>query len=550
MIMKTGFIVTFIFMMLFGGKTFAQEWKQSYEWHFSDDEEFDLVRPYETTSGNIVVSTNQYYKCGWGDFYAPHPALKMFAANGSELAENLYFRPAYYGGGPYVIENKNGELYMMAAYTPDHDYTSFNYFLNYDNPPDEGIYGLYKLDDQLNIVEAYEHHIKIDTSEYRDQQWEDVPLEQCGALVLIPPIVDDDIIIGAYMKTYSRYPTNPHGPDSLFAFRMDFEGNILDQNGFELPYMGSGGSCRHLLGRELLFKSENGYMLYCPFRFVDDGNLYHVVYLDHDLNLEKVRPYRKNDPLSQYDDIIQGIKVKRCRHNTTYFTVELASNNPMKATDYDVRLYELDDNIDGTESYIPSLQYITRTSEDLDWPCDIELLDDNSLYFAYTLNMGFWSNLDSWMMIEHLSPDFDTITTLYYDHEGERIHSTATSILATMDGGLLLVYQSKNLDNTDQRWTTITKFPAEAFQGIEEAHDNGLKVAVAYPNPGKDVLNVRTALQNARVEVYDMNGRLIHSQALTENLTTIDAEDWAEGVYVWKVMANGKIVETGKWVKE
>ena len=453
---------------------------------------------------------------------------------------------------------------MMVSYTPDHDYTSFNYFLNYDNPPDEGIYGLYKLDDQLNIVEAYEHHIKIDTSEYRDQQWEDVPLEQCGALVLIPPIVDDDKIVGAYMKTYSRYPTNPHGPDSLFAFRMDFEGNILDQNGFELPYMGSGGSCRHLLGRELLFKSENGYMLYCPFRFVDDGNLYHVVYLDHDLNLEKVRPYRKNDPLSQYDDIIQGIKVKRSRHNTTYFTVELASNNPMKATDYDVRLYELDDNIDGTESYIPSLQYITRTSEDLDWPCDIELLDDNSLYFAYTLNMGFWSNLDSWMMIEHLSPDFDTITTLYYDHEGERIHSTATSILATMDGGLLLVYQSKNLDNTDQRWTTITKFPAEAFVGIEEAHTNGLKLAIAYPNPGKDVLNIRTGLRDAWVEVYDTNGRLIHSQALTQNVTAIDAMDWPLGVYVWKVYTTGvstlressgtagstTLAETGKWIKE
>ncbi len=547
--------VAFALTMLFGGKAFGQEWEQTYEWHFSDDEEFDLVKPYETSSGNIVVSTNQYYKCGWGDFYAPHPALKMFAADGTELAENLYFKPAYYGGHPHIIENKNGELYMMASYTPDHDYTSFNYFLNYDNPPDEGIYGLYKLDDQLNIVGAYEHHIKIDTSEYRDQQWEDVPLEQCGALVMIPPIVDDDIIVGAYVKTYSRYPTNPHGPDSLFAFRMDFEGNILDQQGFELPYMGSGGSCLHFLGRELMFKSETGFMLYCPFRFVNDGYYYHVVYLDHNLNLLKVRPCKKIDPLSQFDDLMQGIKVKRSRHNTTYFTVELASNNPWKATDYDVRLYELDDNIDGTEPYIPSLQYITRTSDDLDWPCGIELLDDNSLFFAFTLNMGFWSNLDSWMMIEHLTPDFDTISTLYYDHEGERIHSAATSILATKDGGLLLVYQSKNLDDTNQRWTTITKFPAEAFESIDEAHDNGLKVAVAYPNPGGNTLNIRTALQNARVKVYDINGRLIHSQAITEDVTAIDAGGWAEGIYVWKVMAGtstGSVTEaeSGKWIKE
>ena len=546
---KLKLTVAFAFALLFGGKAFGQEWEQTYEWHFFGEEEFDLVKPYETSSGNIVVSTNHYYKCGWGDFYAPHPALKMFAADATELAENLFFKPAYYGGHPHIIENKKGELYMMASYTPDHDYTSFNYFLNYDNPPDEGIYGLYKLDDQLNIVEAYEHHIKIDTSEYRDQQWEDVPLEQCGALVLIPPVVDDDKIVGAYMKTYSRYPTNPHGPDSLFAFRLDFEGNILDQQGFELPYMGSGGSCLHFLGRELMFKSETGYMLYCPFRFVNDGYYYHVVYLDHNLNLLKVRPCKKIDPLSQFDDLMQGIKVKRSRHNTTYFTVELASNNPWKATDYDVRLYELDDDIDGTEPYIPSLQYITRTSDDLDWPCGIELLDDNSIYFAYTLNMGFWSNLDSWIMIEHLTPDFDTISTLYYDHEGERIHSAATSILATKDGGLLLVYQSKNLDDTNQRWTTITKFPAEAFESVDEAHDNGLKVAVAYPNPGGNTLNIRTGLQNARVEVYDVNGKLIHHQAITNETTSINAEDWASGSYVWKVISNGKEVETGKWIK-
>ena len=109
-----------------------------------------------------------------------------------------------------------------------------------------------------------------------------------------------------------------------------------------------------------------------------------------------------------------------------------------------------------------------------------------------------------------------------------------------------------------------TKFPAEAFVGIEEAHDNGLKVAIAHPNPGKDVLNIRTGLQNSCVEVYDINGRLIHSQALTGNVTAIDAADWVSGTYVWKVFtsnggpstpstgsgATGTLAETGKWIKK
>jgi len=85
------------------------------------------------------------------------------------------------------------------------------------------------------------------------------------------------------------------------------------------------------------------------------------------------------------------------------------------------------------------------------------------------------------------------------------------------------------------------------FEGIGEDFGDGF---AAYPNPGKDVLNIRTALQNARIEVYDMNGRLIHSQAITENVTTINAEEWASETYIWKVMVDGKVAESGKWIKK
>jgi hypothetical protein len=89
----------------------------------------------------------------------------------------------------------------------------------------------------------------------------------------------------------------------------------------------------------------------------------------------------------------------------------------------------------------------------------------------------------------------------------------------------------------------------DAGAGIAETVDPESRAEV-YPNPGSNTLNIRTALQNGRVEVYDMNGRLVHSQDLSENVTAIDAGDWAEGVYVWKVMANGKLAEAGKWIKK
>jgi hypothetical protein len=99
-------------------------------------------------------------------------------------------------------------------------------------------------------------------------------------------------------------------------------------------------------------------------------------------------------------------------------------------------------------------------------------------------------------------------------------------------------------------WDAVFKVSKGAFDNIEEAHTQGFAVAVAYPNPGKDVLNIRTALQNARIEVYDLNGKLIYNQEITDNITTIITTSWPSEVYVWKVISNGKEAESGKWIKQ
>ena len=179
----------------------------------------------------------------------------------------------------------------------------------------------------------------------------------------------------------------------------------------------------------------------------------------------------------------------------------------------------------------------------------VDATDSNTLLFCYSMNTGELNN-DSWIVIERLDENFETISTVYYGKDSDLLCSWAESITTTRDGGVLLTTETTNLSNPQQGWTTVTKFPAEAFVGIEEAHDNGLKVAVAYPNPGKDVLNIRTGLKDARVEVYDMNGRMVYGREITENVTAINADAWPAGIYVWKMISDGKEVENGKWIKK
>ena len=221
-------------------------------------------------------------------------------------------------------------------------------------------------------------------------------------------------------------------------------------------------------------------------------------------------------------------------------------------------LYEYNDDINGSGGNAPIVRYLERktTGHTYDFPTvfsGVSLLDDNTFYFAYALDEGSYYNRDSWVVIERLTPEFDTISTLFYGQR-DRICNTSQTVAATRDGGLIFVTGITGLDG-NKFGCSILKFPAEAFVGIEEAHKSGLKVAMAYPNPGKDVLNIRTGLKDAWVEVYDMNGRMVYRQDITENVTAINTTNWSEGTYVWKVVANTSTdsvteAESGKWIKE
>ncbi|MCQ2314860.1 MAG: T9SS type A sorting domain-containing protein [Bacteroidales bacterium] len=553
--MKNQRFYFFAFALLFGAKVFAQEWEHSYEYSMNDSLCYTYQDAIELTDGCFAVATSFYYKSGYGDFYSAQPAIAKFSADGEELKRTNYFRPGYCttSTAPYLFKNEEGELFALMTYNPDHDSTYFNHFLHYDNPPEDAILGLYKLDDDLSIIESYEYSMPIDTFENRGESlWDLWPNELSGNLFLFSAFIDEGNIVGAYFKTVSFDYHNPRGNDSLFLFKMNFEGEILEQKGYDWGVSGANHQTNER--RTHFVATDSGYIYY--FGNLFGGTNYQGVayYYDKHLDFQKKR-FLKHSDLPTLNSFT-NISVKRSRHNTTYLVASSEVQN--SNTDRNNRLYELDDNGPDSMDIIPIERYIERGTEQYELPAymqSVDLADGNSLFFAYALNIGFYSEMDSWMEIEHLDSHFNAISTVFYNlmPEGvKEVNSWAKSILTTSDGGALFISKSTNLDDRRQCWTTVTKFSAKSLQNVEveEVHANGLKVAIAYPNPGGSEMHIRTTVENAAVEVYDMNGRLIHSQTITENVTGIDAGAWAEGIYVWKVLSGERIVESGKWVKE
>ena len=545
---KLKFIAAIAFAVLFVGNAFAQEW----EWNYSTPERTysGFMMAHELSDGRIIVTGDFHDRNVCGNYVSSHPVLLALDSDGNELAFTEYYKDGYLGFSPHVLENPSGELFALMAFSPDHDTCSFNYFTNYEPITDHCILGLYKLNDDLSIAESHEFEIPIDTFEWRSGDNPFYPYN-CGQAQIYSAFVDDDgSIVGAYYKAVSYVEDESRGYDSTVFFRLDFDGNLLNR----VSYC---GNVRHgvipdlIYQRQHIVKADSLYLHYgVIYDVISDGQK-NLAYLDYNFNLVRSRCFAHPSQVHPFGSNItfQNFNAVRNRHGRTYLTSSVVEMQD----EYCCVLYEYNDDINGSSGSTPIVRFVERKTNGhtYDFPSifsGVSLLDDNSFYFAYDLNEGWYYNMDSWIVMERLNPEFDTISTFFYGLN-DGICNTTNSITATRDGGLILVTGITGLDGS-KFGCSILKFPAETFVGIEEAHDNGLKVAIAYPNSGKDVLNIRTGLKDARVEVYDMNGRMVYNQEITENVISINAEGWPAGSYVWKVVANGKEAESGKWIKQ
>lgn len=87
---------------------------------------------------------------------------------------------------------------------------------------------------------------------------------------------------------------------------------------------------------------------------------------------------------------------------------------------------------------------------------------------------------------------------------------------------------------------------------IEDAHTIQLLVS-AYPNPTTDYLILdinESEYKNMCVQLYDMNGKLLQSQNLTESKTQINMRNYPPASYFVRVISENKSVKEFKVIKQ
>ena len=97
-------------------------------------------------------------------------------------------------------------------------------------------------------------------------------------------------------------------------------------------------------------------------------------------------------------------------------------------------------------------------------------------------------------------------------------------------------------------------FEISVVTAIEEAKGINLSVT-AYPNPTTDFLQLKVdasttlSIQSMSYQLYDMNGKLLQSEKITGNQTSIVMSNLVPANYFVKVIQGNKKVKTFKIIK-
>jgi hypothetical protein len=98
--------------------------------------------------------------------------------------------------------------------------------------------------------------------------------------------------------------------------------------------------------------------------------------------------------------------------------------------------------------------------------------------------------------------------------------------------------------------------PGHSMENLETGVSNKAiidKVGILYPNPAQNSCTYEAALNDSQtgfIMMYDLNGRLLQSHQLLagQNKVDMDLSVFSNGIYMYKIIINGEIIEHKKLV--
>ena len=190
----------------------------------------------------------------------------------------------------------------------------------------------------------------------------------------------------------------------------------------------------------------------------------------------------------------------------------------------------------------------------VEWQAFWRNLDFNnadSIYIGGTHNMCQYEfcNTTCWYSLTNVDSALNIRWEKFY---GDHADYTLYGLKATKDGGCLLYGTVYDSTMNNERDVCVIKVDKDGLiSGINNKNRPLVHDVIVYPNPGTDHLIIESGPQvsGSQFTIYTIEGKPIIHQILKDQKTILDIQFLQPGTYLWQLEYQGKIIETGKWIK-
>jgi len=162
-----------------------------------------------------------------------------------------------------------------------------------------------------------------------------------------------------------------------------------------------------------------------------------------------------------------------------------------------------------------------------------------------------WQQTPAYIYLARLDAELNVVWERYFG-DGEYYY-TGNMVYATNDGGAVILGTFYDYNTVYEKDLVIIKVDENGnlTTNIENKPQN-LHNALLYPNPAKETLNLRTAVQYvpATLEVYNISGIKVLTENITATEQTINIASLTTGNYIFRIIFQNETIETGKFIVE
>jgi hypothetical protein len=182
---------------------------------------------------------------------------------------------------------------------------------------------------------------------------------------------------------------------------------------------------------------------------------------------------------------------------------------------------------------------------------NFDFVDSNNIYTAHYREYPwtFYPAIYNYFVVSKFNSNLDLLWQYYFGFDA---YYFVWQITALKDGGCFVSGNRYDYQTQNQEYDIFClKLDSTGIFTSADESNMAIHSAVVFPNPGTNILHLESGPQvlGNYFQLYDLQGIKVSEEKITASQQQISTGKLLAGMYIWRIVTNGKVIDSGKWIK-